>query len=116
MEAYLDYLVEDPSGSMLRVKLGESEHLQLLSNGEEKNNSPLPQDCTHSIQANTTVLVKILQRSRTKESYMYLLFRKKDNTYIHIHIYTYIHICTKELVHAIITLSCLSGVQLFVSP
>lgn len=36
VEAYLDYLVEDPSGSMLRVKLGESEHLQLLSSGEEK--------------------------------------------------------------------------------
>ena len=47
--------------------------------------------------------------------------------YIHIHIYThtqiyiyifYIHIYiyTKELVHAIITLSRLSGVQLFVSP
>lgn len=65
VEAYLDYLVEDPSGSMLRVKLGESEHLQLLSNGEEKNSSPLHQDCTHSIQANTTVLVRILQRSRT---------------------------------------------------
>ena len=89
VEAYLDYLVEDPSGSMLRVKLGESEHLQLLSNGEEKNSSPLHQDCTHSIQANTTVLVRILQRSRTNESYMYLLFRKKDNMYINIYTYIY---------------------------
>lgn len=34
VEAYLAYLVEDPSGSMLEVRLEESEHLQLLSDGE----------------------------------------------------------------------------------
>lgn len=34
VKAYLAYLVENPSVSMLGVRLGKSEHLQLLSDGE----------------------------------------------------------------------------------